>query len=156
MNTVLLKTRIADATKQAMRAKDSQRLGALRLLSAAIKQREIDERRELNDTDIIAILEKQVKQRRESMLAFEQAARHDSAASERAEMAVLQAFLPQAASEQEVTAAIDAACASVAAQGITGPAAIGKIMAALKQALAGRADMAALAQQIKQRLSQDS
>jgi len=152
MSAVSLKTRIADAVKDAMRAKAAERLGTLRLLAAAIKQREIDERRELSDADVTAILEKQVKQRRESIAAFEQAARFDTAASERAEIAVLQEFLPQAATPQEIAAAIDAACADAAAQGITGGAAMGKIMTCLKQALAGRADMAALSKQVKERL----
>jgi len=147
-----LKARIADAIKDAMRAKATERLGALRLLAAAIKQREIDERRELSDADVTAIVEKQVKQRRESIAAFEQAERFDTAASERAEMTVLQEFLPQAATPQEIAAALDAACASAAAQGITGAAAMGKIMASLKLALAGRADMAALSKQVKERL----
>jgi len=152
MSTSTLKTRIADAIKDAMRAKQSERLGTLRLLHAAIKQREIDERRELNDADVTAILEKQVKQRRESIAAFEQAGRHDTAAGERAEIAVLQEFLPQAATPQEIAATVEAACTDVAAQGITGGAAMGKIMAHLKQVLAGRADMAALSKQVKERL----
>jgi len=152
MSTVPLKIRIAEATKDAMRAKAAERLGTLRLLQAAIKQREVDERRDLSDADITSILEKQVKQRRESIAAFEQAGRHDTAASERAEIAVLQEFLPQAATSQEIAAAIDAACTEVATQGITGGAAMGKIMASLKQSLAGRADMAALSKQVKQRL----
>jgi len=153
MSTSSLKIRIADAIKDAMRAKATDRLGTLRLLSAAIKQREVDERRELSDADITAILEKQVKQRRESIAAYEQAGRLDTAASEQAEIAVLQEFLPQAATQQEIDAAIATACDEVAALGITGGAAMGKIMASLKQALAGRADMAALSKQVKERLA---
>ena len=153
MSTSTLKTRISDAVKDAMRARATERLGTLRLLQAAIKQREVDERAELSDADITAIIEKQAKQRRESIAAFEKAGRHETAAAEQAELAVLQEFLPQAATPEEVTAAIDAACAEVAAQGVTGAPAMGKIMAILKAALAGRADMAALSKQVKERLS---
>ena len=147
-----LKTRLADSVKDAMRAKASERLGTLRLLQAAVKQKEIDERKELTDADITAIIEKQIKQRRESIAAFTQAGRTETAAQETAEMAVLQEFLPQAATAEEVAAAIDQAFAQVQAEGVTGPAAMGKVMAILKQALAGRADMSALSGQVKARL----
>lgn len=148
-----LKTRIADAVKDAMRAKAAERLSTLRLLQAAIKQREIDERIELTDADVTSIIEKQIKQRRESIAAYEQAGRSETAAQETAEMAVLKEFLPEAASEEEVTAAIDAAVAQVQAQGITGAPAMGKIMAILKPALAGRADMSALSGKVKAKLA---
>jgi len=138
-----------------MRAKDSARLGTLRFLQAAIKQKTIDERRELSDADVTAIVEKQVKQRRESIAAFEQAGRTESAAQEKAELAVLQEFLPQAAPEEEVAAAIDAAVAQALAQGASGAPAMGKVMAALKQSLAGRADMAELSRRVKDRLARD-
>ena len=115
-----LKIRLTDEVKQAMRDKASERLGTLRLLMAAIKQKEVDERKDLTDADIVAIIEKQVKQRRESIAAYEQAGRTETAAQETAEMAVLKEFLPQAASDEEVAAAIDAAFATVQAQGITG------------------------------------
>ncbi len=148
-----LKLRLANAVKDAMRAKASERLSTLRFLQAAIKQREIDERKELSDAEVVAIIEKQVKQRKESIAAFEQAGRTETAAQETAEMAVLKEFLPQAASEADITAAIDAALAEVQAQGVTGAPAMGKVMAILKQALAGRADMSALSAQVKAKLS---
>ena len=147
-----LKTRIADDIKTAMRAKDTARLGTLRFLSAAFKQKEVDERRELSEAEISAIIEKQVKQRRESIAAFEQAGRTESADQEKAELAVLQEFLPQAASAEEVAAAIDKALAEVAAQGVTGPAAMGRAMAIVKPALAGRADMADVSKLLKAKL----
>jgi uncharacterized protein YqeY len=148
-----LKLRLANAVKDAMRAKASERLGTLRFLPAAIKQREIDERKDLNDADVVAIIEKQVKQRRESIAAFEQAGRTETAAQETAEMAVLKEFLPQAASEADIAAAIDAALAEVNAQGVTGAPAMGKVMTILKQALAGRAEMSALSARVKAKLS---
>ena len=147
-----LKTRIADDIKTAMRAKDAARLGTLRFLSAALKQKEVDERRELSDAEITAIVEKQVKQRRESIAAFEQAGRTESADQEKAELAVLQEFLPQAASPEEVAAVIDKALAEVAAQGASGPAAMGRAMAIVKPALAGRADMAEVSKLLKAKL----
>ena len=148
-----LKLRLANAVKDAMRAKATERLGTLRFLQAAIKQREIDERKDLNDADVVAIIEKQIKQRRESIAAFEQAGRTETAAQETAEMAVLKEFLPQAASEADIAAAIDAAVAEVQAQGVTGAPAMGKVMAILKQALAGRAEMSALSARVKAKLS---
>ena len=148
-----LKLRLTNAVKDAMRAKASERLSTLRFLQAAIKQREIDERKELSDAEVVAIIEKQVKQRKESIAAFEQAGRTETAAQETAEMAVLKEFLPQAASEADIAAAIDAALAEVQAQGVTGAPAMGKVMAILKQALAGRADMSALSAQVKAKLS---
>lgn len=147
-----LKIQLADAVKAAMRAKDSARLGTLRFLQAAVKQKEIDERRDLDDAEVIAIIEKQVKQRRESIAAFEQAGRIETAEQETAELEVLKEFLPQAATEQEITTAIDAALAEVSSQGIVGGPAMGKAMAILKTALAGRADMSALSAQVKERL----
>jgi len=148
-----LKQQISDAVKTAMRARDSARLGTLRFLQAAIKQKEVDGQKELDDAEVTAIIEKQVKQRRESIAAFEQAGRTESADQEKAELAVLQEFMPQAASQEEVDAAIDAAIAQVQAQGLAGGAAMGKVMAQLKAALAGRADMSALSAQVKARLS---
>lgn len=152
MSTATLKARLADEVKNAMRAKDTARLSTLRFLTAAVKQKEVDERRELSDAEITAIIEKQVKQRRESIAAFEQAGRTETAEQEKAELAVLQEFLPQAATPEEVAAAIDAALAEVAAQGVSGPAAMGRAMAILKSALAGRADMSAVSQQLKAKL----
>jgi len=152
MSTDTLKTRLADEIKTAMRAKDAARLATLRFLSAAVKQKEVDERRELSDAEVTAIIEKQVKQRRESIAAFEQAGRTETADQEKAELVVLQAFLPQAASAEEVAAVVDRALAEVAAQGVTGPAAMGKAMAVIKPALAGRADMAEVSKLLKAKL----
>lgn len=149
----LLKPRLAEAVKTAMRAKDSARLGTLRFLQAAIKQKEVDERRDLDDAEIIAIVEKQVKQRRESIAAFEQAGRTETAQQEQNELLVLQEFLPQQAGAEEIDAAIQAAIAEVTAQGVTGAPAMGKVMGLLKAALAGRADMAAVSAQVKARLA---
>lgn len=147
-----LKTRLSDAVKNAMRARETARLGTLRLLQAAIKQKEVDERKDLTDADITAIIEKQVKQRRESILAYEQAGRTETAEQEKAEITVLQEFLPEAAEPAEIDAAITAALEEVQAQGASGPAAMGKVMALLKARLAGRADMAAVSAQVKARL----
>ena len=147
-----LKNRLSDAIKAAMRARESERLGTLRFLQAAIKQKEIDDRREFTDADVIAIIEKQVKQRRESIAAFEQAGRNETAEHEKAELAVLQEFLPQAASVDEVEATIASAIADVTAQGIQGAPAMGKVMAIVKAALAGRADMSSVSAKVKARL----
>lgn len=147
-----LKNQLSEAVKAAMRAKDSARLGTLRLVQAAIKQKEVDERRELTESDVVAILEKQVKQRRESIAAYEQAGRTETADQERAEIVVLQEFLPQAADPAEVQAVLDAALAELAAQGASGPAAMGKAMALIKPRLAGRADMAEVSKTLAARL----
>lgn len=148
-----LQITISDAVKVAMRAKDSARLTTLRFLQAAIKQREIDDRKDLNDTEVMSIIEKQIKQRRESIAAYEKAGRTETAAQETAEIVVLQEFLPQAASEQEVLAVIEAAIDEARASGAQGPAVMGKVMATVKQALAGRAEMAMVSQQVKAKLS---
>ena len=150
-----LKQTISDEVKQAMRAKDSARLSTLRFLQAAIKQREVDDQQELSDAQVTSILEKQIKQRRESIAAYEQAGRTETAEQEKAEIVVLQAFLPQAASDQEVSAAIAVAIEQARADGAQGPAIMGKVMAALKQSLAGRADMSAVSQQVKQMLASE-
>src|SRR5690606_11788187 len=112
-----LKPQLSDAVKAAMRAKQSERLATLRFLQAAIKQKEIDERRELDDAEVTAIIEKQVKQRRESIAAFEQAGRTETAEHEKAELRVLQEFLPEQASAEQVDAAIEQAVAQVSAEG---------------------------------------
>ena len=148
-----LQATIAEEVKTAMRAKDSARLTTLRFLQAAIKQKEIDERKTMTDTDVMAVIEKQIKQRRESIAAFEKAGRLETAAQETAEIVVLQAFLPQAASQEEVFAAIDEAIEQAKASGMQGPAVMGKVMATLKQSLAGRAEMSAISQQVKAKLS---
>lgn len=144
-----LKSRLTDSVKDAMRAKDSARLSTLRFLLAAVKQKEVDERREPSDADITAIIEKQVKQRRESIAAFEQAGRTETAAAEKAELSVLQEFLPRQATEEEIQAAVEAAVAQATAQGASGAPAMGKVMAQLKTALAGRADMAKVSARVK-------
>jgi uncharacterized protein YqeY len=148
-----LQITISEAVKTAMRAKDSARLTTLRFLQAAIKQREIDDRKALSDTEVMAIIEKQIKQRRESIAAYEKAGRAETAAQETAEIVVLQEFLPQAASEQEVMAVIEAAIQEAKASGAQGPAVMGKVMATVKQVLTGRAEMAAVSQQVKAKLS---
>ncbi|HRL21358.1 MAG TPA: GatB/YqeY domain-containing protein [Alcaligenes sp.] len=148
-----LKTRLADDIKTAMRARDSERLGTLRFLQAAVKQREVDERTELGDAEITAIIEKQVKQRRESIQAFEQAGRTESADKEKAELLVLQQYLPQQAQAAEIDAIITAAIAQAQADGTQGPALMGKVMGQVKAQLAGRADMSAVSVQVKQMLN---
>jgi uncharacterized protein YqeY len=145
-----LKSRITDDMKAALRAKETARLSTIRLLLAAIKQREVDERRELADADVLAVIDKMVKQRRDSIAQFEAGHRQDLADAERAEVTVLTSYLPQALSEAEIEGAIAAA---IAAAGAAGPAAMGKVMAALKPALAGRADMAAVSARVKARLA---
>ncbi|MEO6984370.1 MAG: GatB/YqeY domain-containing protein [Paralcaligenes sp.] len=148
-----LKPQLSEAVKTAMRAKDSARLGTLRFLLAAVKQKEIDGRRELDDSEITSVIEKQVKQRRESIAAFEKAGRLETAAQEKAELTILQEFLPQAATPEEVDTAVQAAIAEVTRQGVSGPAAIGKVMGIVKTTLAGRADMSAIAAQVKAKLA---
>lgn len=145
-----LKERITEDMKTAMRARDSARLGAIRLLLAAMKQREVDERIDLADSDIVAIIDKMIKQRRDSIAQFEAGKREDLAAAERFEIEVLQAYMPQALSSEEITAAIDRAIAETAAQGMAG---MGKVMAVLKPQLAGRADLTQVSAQVKARLA---
>ena len=145
-----LKARITDDMKDAMRAKDAARLSTIRLLLAAIKQREVDERVELADADVLGVIEKMVKQRRESIAQFEAGKRPDLAAIERAEVAVLQGYLPAPLTDAEIDALIAEA---IAATGASGIAAMGKVMAWLKPKLAGRADMGAVSARIKARLA---
>lgn len=147
-----LKVELSDAIKAAMRARDTARLGTLRLLQAAITQKEIDEQRDLSNDDVLAIVERQVKQRRESVTAFEEAGRIESAEKEKAEILVLQEFLPEAADADEVAAIIDQAVADVTGQGMTGGAAMGRVMGIVKKALAGRADMSEVSAQVKKKL----
>jgi uncharacterized protein len=145
-----LKSRITEEMKAAMRARESARLSTIRLLLAAIKQKEVDERIELSDADIVSIIERMIKQRRESITAFDAGGRPDLAASERAEIEILQAYMPQPLSVAEVEAMIEAALASA---GASGPAAMGPVMSLLRPQLAGRADMAAVAARVKARLA---
>jgi hypothetical protein len=144
-----LKTRVTDDMKAAMRAKDSARLSTIRLLLAAIKQREVDERVELGDTEIVAVIDKMIKQRRESIVQFEAGKRADLVAVERAEIDVLQGYLPQRLSEAEIDAAVAAAVATAGG----GMAAMGRVMATLKTQLAGRADMAQVSAKVKAKLA---
>ena len=144
-----LKNRITEDMKDAMRAKAAARLSTIRLLLAAIKQKEVDERIDVSDTDVVAIIERMIKQRRESVAQFEAGKRPDLVAHERAEIDILQGYMPQALSDAEVDALITAALAQAGG----GMAAMGKVMAALKPQLAGRADMGAVSAKVKARLS---
>ncbi|SRR5690606_1759934 len=145
-----LKSRITDDMKAAMRAKDSQRLGTIRLLQAAIKQREVDERIELDDAAIVATLDKLIKQRKDSIAAFEGAGRQDLADQEKAELAVLSAYLPERMSEAEIAEAVRAI---VAETGASGPADMGKVMGVVKARLAGKADMGQVSAAVKAALA---
>jgi uncharacterized protein YqeY len=145
-----LKSRITEDMKNAMRAKDSARLSTIRMLLAAIKQREIDERIELTDADVLSVIDKMMKQRKDSIAQFEAGKREDLAALERAEVALLAAYLPAQVSDAEIETLIAEAIASTGAAGIAG---IGKVMAVLKPKLAGRADMGAVAARIKANLA---
>lgn len=145
-----LKERISEDMKAAMRAKDSARLGAIRLLLAAMKQKEVDERISLDDAATIAIVEKLIKQRRDSIAQYEAAGRTDLVNAEKFELEVLMAYMPAGLSEAEIDAAIDAA---IAQTGAAGPADMGKLMGVLKPQLAGRADMAQVSAKIKNRLA---
>ena len=145
-----LKTRITEDMKAAMRARDAARLSTIRLLLAAIKQREVDGRVEVTDAEVLGILDKMVKQRKDSITQFEAGHRADLANAERAEIGVLQAYMPQPLSAAEVEAMIGEA---IAATGAAGAAGIGKVMAVIKPKLAGRADLAAASAQVKARLT---
>jgi uncharacterized protein YqeY len=148
-----LKTRITEDMKAAMRAKEAARLSTIRMLLAAMKQREVDERIELADADVIAIIDKMIKQRRESIAQFDAGNRPDLAAAERAEIEQLQAYMPQPLSAAEIDALIDGALADAAKAGSTGMAAMGKVLAAIRPQLAGRADMGQVSAKVKERLS---
>jgi uncharacterized protein len=149
-----LKARITDDMKTAMRAKDTARLSTIRLLLAAIKQREVDERIELTDADVLAVIEKMLKQRKDSIAQFEAGRREDLAAIERAEVAVLAGYMPAQLSTDDIDAEIAAAIAAVKAGGATGMAAMGKVMAIVKPKLAGRADMSAVSAKVKAKLAE--
>jgi uncharacterized protein len=149
MTSPTLKDRITQDMKDAMRAKDTARLGAIRLLLAAIKQKEVDERVAVDDAAAVAIVDKLIKQRRDSIAQFERAGRTDLVDKEKAEVAILSDYLPQRLSDSEVNAAIDAA---IAEAGVAGPQAIGKVMAVLKPKLAGRADLGAVSARVKSKL----
>jgi len=146
-----LKDQITEDMKNAMRAKEAERLGAIRLLLAAIKQREVDERVIVDDAGVIAIVEKLIKQRKDSISQFEKAGRADLVAIEAAEMAIMQAYLPAQLSDAEVAAIVTATIKQLRA---SGPQGMGKVIGALKPQLAGKADMGAVSGLVKVALAQ--
>ena len=150
MTDSALKTRINDDVKTAMRSKDKERLGTLRLLTAAIKQIEVDKRIELNDDQVIAVLEKMLKQRKDSIEQFEKAGRNELAEIEIKEMAIIQEYMPEQLSDTEIDALIDEAMATTGASEMKD---MGKVMGLLKTKLAGKADMGAVSGKIKSKLS---
>ncbi len=145
-----LKQQLLDDMKAAMKGGEKDRLAVIRLVQAAIKQREVDERIELDDANVMAVLEKMLKQRRDSITQYEAAAREDLAAQERYEVGVIEAYLPAKMDEAAIAAAIDAA---VAETGAAGPADMGKLMGVLKPRLAGQADMGLVSTLVKRRLA---
>ena len=145
-----LKARITDDMKAAMRAKETERLATIRLLTAAIKQKEVDERIELDDAAVVGVIDKMVKQRKDSIAAFEQGNRPDLAAKEAAELVVLQAYLPERLSAEAVAAEVKAIVAEL---GATGPGDMGKVMGAVKTRLAGKADMGQVSAAVKAALA---
>jgi uncharacterized protein YqeY len=145
-----LKEQITSEMKDAMRAHDSERLSTIRMLLAAIKQKEVDERITVDDAMVVAIVDKLIKQRKDSVAAYEQAGRSDMAEKENNEIKVLQTYLPQRMSEQEVAAAV---AKIVADLGASGPGDMGKVMGAVKQQLAGKADMGMVSAQVKKALT---
>jgi uncharacterized protein YqeY len=147
---MILKLKITEDMKSAMRAKDSARLGAIRLLQAAIKQREVDERIVLSDADVITVIEKMLKQRRDSIAAYESASRTDLADVEKYEVSVLQEYLPQQLSDVEIKIILDKVVVDTGAAGVKD---MGKVMAAIKPLVAGKADMGKISGLIKTRLA---
>ena len=145
-----LRAQVSEDMKSAMRAKDSTRLGTIRLLQAALKQREVDERIELTDADVISVIEKMLKQRRDSITAYESANRTDLADIEKAEVVVLQAYLPKQLTEEEVVALLEKVVAETGAASMKD---MGKVMAAIKPLVAGKADMGKISGLIKARLA---
>ena len=145
-----LKDRITEDMKAALRAHEAARLSTIRLLLAGIKQREVDERKTLSDADVLAVIDKMVKQRRDSIAQFEAGKRMDLVAAEQAELAVLQDYLPQQLADAEIDAMVTAA---IAETGAAGPSGMGKVMAQLKPRLAGRADMTVVSARVKARLA---
>jgi uncharacterized protein YqeY len=145
-----LKAQLTDDMKNAMRAKESERLATIRLILAEIKRKEVDERIELDDTQVTAVVEKMIKQRKDSITQFEAGNRQDLADIEKKELVILSAYMPAGLSDEEVDAEVKAA---VAASGAAGPQDMGKVMAILKPKLAGRADMTAVSAQVKKALA---
>ncbi len=150
MTAPTLKDRITEDMKAAMRAREAERLGAIRMLLAAIKQKEVDERIVADDAQVAAIVDRLIKQRRDSIAQFEQAGRTDLVDREKAELEVLAAYLPAQAGDEEVAAEVDAA---IAATGAAGPQDMGKVMGVLKPRLAGRADLSRVSGIVKARLA---
>jgi uncharacterized protein YqeY len=149
-DSMSLKEQITEDMKAAMRAKDSGRLATIRLLTAAIKQKEVDERIDVSDEQVLAIIEKMIKQRKDSISQFEAGGRQDLADIEKAELAILSTYMPAALSESEVQAEVASA---VSAVGASGPQDMGKVMGVLKPKLAGRADMTAVSAMVKAALT---
>jgi uncharacterized protein YqeY len=145
-----LKARINDDLKAAMRAGDTRRRDALRLALAALKQREVDERKELGDAEVVTVVEKLIKQRRESIVQFEKGGRQDLVQNERYELELMQTYMPQGLSDAEVEAAVAEA---MVAAGAKAPSDMGKVMAALKGKLAGKADMSKVSALVKAKLA---
>jgi uncharacterized protein YqeY len=145
-----LKAKITDDMKSAMKAKEAQRLGAIRLLLAAIKQREVDERKDLADAEIVAVIEKMIKQRRDSITQYQAAKRQDLADGEIFELNLLTGYLPQQLSDAEIAVEVGAAIAQTGAKGATD---MGKVMGVLKAKLAGRADMGKVSALVKAKLA---
>ena len=145
-----LKARINDDLKAAMRGGDARRRDALRLLLAAVKQREVDERKELADADVVGVIERMMKQRRESIVQFEKGGRQDLAQNEKYESDLLQGYMPQALSDAEIAAAVAEA---ISAAGAKAPSDMGKVMGTLKGKLAGRADMSKVSALVKSKLA---
>ncbi len=145
-----LKAQITEDMKTAMRAKDSAKLSTIRLITAAIKQKEVDERIELDDAQVLAIVEKMIKQRKDSISQFEAGGRQDLADIEKAELVILSAYMPAGLSDAEIQAEVTAA---VSASGAVGPQDMGKVMAIIKPKLAGRADMGTVSAMIKAALA---
>ena len=145
-----LKLRIQDDMKAAMRARDSERLATIRMLLAALKQREVDERIELDDTAVVGVVDKLIKQRKDSVTAFRQGGRDDLADKEAAEITVLEVYLPQRLSAEQIAAEIQALVAEL---GASGPGDMGRVMAAAKSRLAGQAEMALVSAAVKQALA---
>jgi hypothetical protein len=146
----VLRLQIQDDMKTAMKAGDKRRLGAVRLILAAVKQREVDERKELTDPEVLAVLEKMLKQRRDSISQYEQAGRTDLAEQEAFEVGVIQGYMPAALGDAEIAALIEEA---IAATGAKAMADMGKVMAIVKPKIQGRADMGAVSARVKQRLA---
>ena len=145
-----LKARISDETKTAMKARDKERVAALRMINAEIKRIEVDERKELDDADVLDVLTRMLKQRRDSLSQFEQAGREDLAATERFEIGIVEGFMPAVMSEEDIEALVEKVVADTGASGMQD---MGKVMGAVKAAITGRADMGIVSAKVKARLA---